>query len=77
MLGQVKSKRNSGNEIYKARETSPKYMCDLCDKKFPFKQIHRTGAGLYLCPECHKVISSMQRGEDKDSVIRFLMGNVI
>ena len=77
MLGQVKSKRNYGKEIYKARETKTRYMCDLCDEKIPFKQIHRTGGGLYLCPKCHKIITSMPRGKDKDSVMRFLMGNVI
>jgi ribosomal protein L37AE/L43A len=77
MLGQAKSKRNCGNVIYQARKTRTQYMCDLCEKKIPFEQIRRTGVGLYLCPECHKTISSMQRGEDKDSVIRFLVGNVI
>jgi ribosomal protein L37AE/L43A len=77
MLGHAKSKRNCGHEIYQARTTRTKYTCDLCEKKFPLEQIHRTGVGLYLCPECHKTISSMHRGEDKDSVIRFLMGNVI
>jgi ribosomal protein L37AE/L43A len=77
MLGHARSKRNCGNQIYKARETKTQYMCDLCDKKTPFAQIRRTGQGLYLCPKCYKIISSMPRGEDKDSVMRFLMGNVI
>jgi len=73
-MGQAK--RNCEDEIYKARETGIKYMCDLCDKKTPFEHIHRTG-GAYLCPKCHKIISSMPRGKNKDSVMRFLMRNVI
>jgi uncharacterized protein YlaI len=83
MLGQA-TKRNRGNEIYKARETreprtrtSPKYMCDLCDKKTPFEYIHRTRGAVYLCPECHKIISAMPRDEVKASVMRFLMRNVL
>jgi ribosomal protein L37AE/L43A len=78
MLGKAKSKRNFGNSIYPAMKTGTNYyMCDLCDTKTPFEKIRRTGEGLYLCPKCHKIISSMSGGEDKDSVMRFLMGNVI
>jgi hypothetical protein len=73
-MGQAK--KNCGNEIYKARETGIKYMCDLCDKKTPFEHIHRV-RGVYLCPKCDKIISSMRRGEIKDNVMRFLMRNVI
>jgi ribosomal protein L37AE/L43A len=75
MLGQAK--RNFGNEIYKARETGIKYMCDLCDKKTPFEHLHRIGGGVYLCPKCQKIISSMGRGKVKNNVMRFLMRNVI
>jgi ribosomal protein L37AE/L43A len=74
---EVQAKRNWRNETYKARETGIKYMCDLCDKKTPIEYIHRTGGGVYLCPKCHKVISSMTRGTIKDSAMRFLMRNVI
>ena len=77
MLGQVKSKRNYGKEIYKARETRTRYMCDLCDKKTSIEFIQRTIEHVYLCPDCHKHISAMPEGKIKDSIIRFLVRNVI
>jgi ribosomal protein L37AE/L43A len=77
MLGQAKSKRNCGNGIYQAREMRTRYMCDLCDKQITFEHIHRSGGGLYLCPKCHKIMSSMPRDEIKDSVTVFLMRNVV
>jgi ribosomal protein L37AE/L43A len=75
MLGQAG--RNFRNETYKARETRISYMCDLCDKKTPFEHLHRIGGAVYLCPKCHKVISSIPRGKIKDDVMRFLMRNVL
>jgi hypothetical protein len=74
---EAQAKRNWGNEIYKARETGIRYMCDLCDKKTPIEDIHQIGGGVYLCPNCYKVINSMHGGKIKGSVIRFLMRNVI
>ena len=58
MLGQVKSKRNYGKEIYKARETKTRYMCDLCDKKTPFE--HITGLG-EVCIYAQSVTRSLAR----------------
>ena len=75
MEGQAK--RYWGHEIYKARETGIEYMCDLCDKKTPFEDIHRTKEHVHLCPDCHKHISAMPEGKIKDSIMRFLMRNII
>lgn len=71
------AKRNWENEIHIARETEINYICDLCDKKIHFKYIQRIEAGVYLCPNCYMGISSMSGGIIKDSVVRFLMRNVI
>jgi hypothetical protein len=64
-------------EIYKGRETGLEYTCDLCDKKSPFEYIHRTTEHVDLCRDCHKYISAIPEGKLKDSLMRFLMGNVI
>jgi hypothetical protein len=64
-------------EIYKARENGLEYTCDLCDKKTPFEHIHRTTEHVHLCRDCHKYISAIPEGKLKDSLMRFLMGNVI
>jgi NAD-dependent SIR2 family protein deacetylase len=64
-------------EIYKARETMIEYTCDLCDKKSPFEYIHRTTEHVHLCRDCHKYISAIPEGKLKDSLVGFLMGNVI
>jgi hypothetical protein len=64
-------------EIYKARETGLEYTCDLCGKKSPFEYIHRTTEHVHLCRDCHKYISAIPEGKLKDSLMRFLMGNVI
>jgi|APFre7841882724_1041349.scaffolds.fasta_scaffold422678_1 hypothetical protein len=71
------AKRNWENEIHIARETEINYMCDLCDEKTPFEYIHRIEADVYLCLNCYNGISSMPGGKIKDSVMRFLMRNVI
>ena len=64
-------------ENYKARETGIEYICDLCDKKYPFEYIQRTPEHVQLCRDCHKYISEIPEGKLKDSLMRFLMGNVI
>jgi hypothetical protein len=74
---EAKAKRNWVNEVYKARETGINYMCDLCDMKTPIEYIQRIEETVHLCPNCYNVISSMPEGKTKESVMRFLMRNVI
>jgi heterodisulfide reductase subunit A-like polyferredoxin len=64
-------------ESYKARESRIEYICDLCDEKCPFEYIRRTKEHVHLCRDCHKYISAIPEGILKDSLMRFLMGNVI
>jgi hypothetical protein len=75
MEGQAK--RDRGHETYKAGGIEFQYMCDLCDKKTPLKYVYWTEKPVYLCPNCYEVISAMPGGKIKDSIMRFLMRNVI
>ena len=66
-----------GHEIYQAGEIGFQYMCDLCDRKTPLADIHRTEEPVYLCPDSYRVISAIPDGKIKNSVMRFLTRNVI
>jgi hypothetical protein len=75
MEGQAK--RDQGHKTYKAGGTEFQYMCDLCDEKTTLELIQRTEEPVYLCPNCYQVISAMPGGKIKDSIMKFLMRNVI
>ena len=75
MEGQAK--RDQGHEAYRAGGTEFQYVCDLCDEKTPLELIQRTEEPVYLCPNCYKVISAIPGGKIKDSIMKFLMRNVI
>lgn len=75
MEGQVK--RDRGHETYKAGGTEFHYMCDLCDEKTSLEYIQWTEESVFLCPNCYKVISAMSGGKIKESIMRFLMRNII
>ncbi len=74
---EVQARRNWSREIFRAKENGVQYMCDLCDRKTPYEDIHRTVKHVYLCPCCHQHLSAMCEGKIKDNTIRFLMRNVI
>ena len=52
------------------------YLCDSCEKKVVYNQIHQTETSLLLCPDCFHYLGTVPGGI-KESVERFLLGNVI
>ena len=52
------------------------YMCDLCGNITTLECIHRTDELDYLCGDCHKHLKSFPEGRIKESIKRFMAGNV-
>jgi hypothetical protein len=63
-------------ELYPTKRAEVDYECDLCDRKTPYKFINKTQE-VNLCTPCHKHINPMPEGVIKNSVMRFLMKNVL
>ena len=55
----------------------PPYRCDLCDRKITDEIICRRDLMVFLCPPCFKHLDTMPEGTVKESIIRFLIGNVL
>jgi hypothetical protein len=68
-------------DLYSTKKATKKaevdYICDLCERKTPYKFIIRNREQVSLCPACYKHINPMPEGLIKRSVIRFLVKNVV
>ena len=51
-------------------------LCDFCEHRSSSKLIHRTEAGIQLCPDCLHHMETLPRTIEK-AVERFLLGNVV
>jgi hypothetical protein len=56
---------------------SSSYRCDLCDQISNDEIIWRKDLYVFLCPPCFKHLDSIPDGTQKESIIRFLIGNVL
>jgi len=65
------------HEIYGLDIEDTQYSCDLCGQLTPSNKIHKTEDYIYLCPDCLKYLNVVPGGKIKDSIERFLIGNVI
>jgi len=50
--------------------------CELCESKL-FGEVYLTDEPLNLCLSCFKYLGGVLEGSTRESVIRFLMGNVV
>jgi hypothetical protein len=64
-------------DLYSTKKAEVDYECDLCDRKTPYEFINQTQEQVNLCNPCHKHIKPMPEGIIKNSVVRFLMKNVL
>jgi hypothetical protein len=53
------------------------YSCDLCGENTRFSEIHKNEEIFCLCPNCSEQLESFPNGVLKESIERFLDGNVI
>jgi hypothetical protein len=53
------------------------HSCDLCGEKEPSEKIYETDDFICLCITCYKHLESLPEGKTKESIKRFLSGNVI
>lgn len=55
----------------------PRYNCDLCGALMQISRLQCTHGNAHLCEPCHKHFKSIPSGKLRDSVERFLVGNVV
>jgi hypothetical protein len=51
--------------------------CDLCNEPTPCHELFKTSEFFYLCPACHRFLKLLPDGHLKNSIKRFLIGNVL
>jgi len=51
--------------------------CSHCGEKVAYSDIHKTDSFLFLCSRCLKHLQMLPDGKLKDSVEKFLLGNVV
>ena len=53
------------------------HTCDMCGVPIPCNDLCKTEEFLYLCPSCKRHLAAIPEGQLKDSIKRYLVGNVI
>lgn len=51
--------------------------CSHCGEKVAYSDIHKTDSFLFLCSRCMKHLHTLPNGHLKDSIEKFLIGNVV
>lgn len=51
--------------------------CSHCGEKVAYGDIHKTDSFLFLCSRCLKHLHTIPDGQLKDSIEKFLLGNVV
>ena len=58
-------------------EEEPRQHCDLCGVLMPVSRLQCTDGKAQLCEQCYNHFRSIPPGKVRESVERFLLGNVI
>ena len=53
------------------------YPCDMCHNSICCQVIRKAQNSSYLCPDCFKQLDAVPEGNLKESMKRFILGNVI
>ena len=61
---------------YGINSTNFDCLCDFCENRSTSNLIHRTEAGIQLCPDCLHHMEALPRSIE-EAVERFLLGNVV
>ena len=51
--------------------------CSHCGEKVAYSDIHKTDSFLFLCSKCLKHLHTIPDGQLKESIEKFLLGNVV
>ncbi len=55
----------------------PTYTCSLCGENIPYGKIHEIDDFVYLCSDCFKHYENLPEEKIKESIERFMIGNVL
>ncbi len=53
------------------------FHCDLCGRLMLMEDLHQEEKSVHLCSECHSHFKQIPDGHIKESIRRFIIGNVI
>jgi hypothetical protein len=70
----IMSKRH---EVVLGKLQENQYVCDLCGRLMFSSDLHKEKDSLFLCSGCHAHFKSIPEGHLKESIKRFMIGNVI
>jgi hypothetical protein len=70
----IMSKRH---ELVLGKLQENQYVCDLCGRLMFSADFHQEKDSLFLCSGCHAHFKSIPDGHLKESIKRFMIGNVI
>ena len=68
---------SKSHEIHEYGKRPVRYTCDLCGKLINSVNLHQSKEYVNLCPDCFKHLNSIPNSALRETVERFLMGNVI
>lgn len=59
------------------RDRGPTYSCGLCGRYIPYGKIQIIDDFVYLCSACRKRLRDLRDGRIKNSIVSYILGNVI
>lgn len=65
------------HEVITTENQLPHQPCDLCGDMLPLNKLETTAGGAHLCRYCLKHYSKLPAGKVRQSIERYLIGNVV
>jgi hypothetical protein len=65
------------HEVITTETQLPCQLCDLCGTLLPLNKLESTRGGAHLCCHCRKHFDKLPSGKIRQSIERYLIGNVI
>jgi hypothetical protein len=65
------------HELLGSETQAVRIACDLCGTLIPSSEVCQTEDTVYLCSSCYKHLTSIPEGKLRETIHRFLLGNVI
>jgi hypothetical protein len=65
------------HEVITNENQLPRQLCDLCGSRLPLNKLETTPGGAHLCRYCQKHYNKLPNGKIRQSIERYLIGNVV
>ncbi|MEJ2638670.1 MAG: hypothetical protein P8010_03760 [Desulfosarcinaceae bacterium] len=65
------------HEVITTENQLPRQLCDLCGAMLPLNRLETTSSGAQLCRQCMKHYNKLPAGKIRQSIERYLIGNVV